>query len=368
LPLWQQIKEQRGVVAFDLEVTARCNNNCRHCYINIPACSAQARELSLSQIKSIVDQATDLGALWCLITGGEPLLREDFPDIYVYMKRKGLLISVFTNATLLTQEHIALFKRYPPREIEVTVYGISQETYESVTRVRGSFNAFMSGLDLLARNKIKVRCKAMALRSNVHELPQMAAFCRLRTKDYFRFDPFLHLRLDGDEQRNAEIKSERLSPQEIVMIEQADSERFNILAKNCHALINPDLAHRHCRRIFHCGVGKSSFSVSCDGKFRLCSSLSHPECVYDLAKGTLMDAWNSLRPRVLAMESHNENFLEKCHQCPIVNLCYWCPAKAYLETGSLDEQVEYFCSVAHARKSMLQGASRNVITDKLWNS
>ena len=65
----------------------------------------------------------------------------------------------------------------------------------------------------------------MALRSNVHELPEIARFCRQYTCDYFRFDPLLHLRYDGDPQRNAEIKLERLSPEEIVAIEQADEER-----------------------------------------------------------------------------------------------------------------------------------------------
>ena len=102
--LWEKIKGKRVLMSFDLEVTARCNNDCRHCYINLPAGDRAAREkeLSLEEIKEIADEAVSLGTLWCLITGGEPLLREDFSDIYLYLKRKGLLISVFTNATLVT--------------------------------------------------------------------------------------------------------------------------------------------------------------------------------------------------------------------------------------------------------------------------
>ena len=68
----------------------------------------------------------------------------------------GLLVSVFTNATLVTAEHAALFKKYPPRDIEVTVYGASQETYERVTRRAGSFSAFQRGLDRLL--EAGVRC------------------------------------------------------------------------------------------------------------------------------------------------------------------------------------------------------------------
>ena len=116
-----------------------------------------------------------------------------------------------------------LFRRYPPRDIEVSVYGATRETYEAVTRRPGSFDAFVRGLDLLLGGGLKVRLKAMALRSNVRELEAISRFCRERTKDYYRFDPLLHLRFDGDPVRNAEIKAERLSPEEVVAVERADA-------------------------------------------------------------------------------------------------------------------------------------------------
>ena len=354
--LWKKMEEKRCVVSFDLEITARCNNNCRHCYINLPVADSAARkkELSLSEIKAIVDQAVSLGALWCLVTGGEPLLREDFFEIYLYSKKRGLLISVFTNANLITDEHIKFFKKNPPRDIEVTVYGVTQETYERITRRENSFAAFMHGLELLLKNGIKVRYKAMALRSNVFELPEIAKFCREKTKDYFRFDPFLHLRFDADKQRNAEIISERLSAEEIVHIEQADPERSVALEKNCHNLINEEFTHFQCDHLFHCGTGNGSFSVSYDGLFRLCSSLWHPDCVFDLKKGPLEEAWGNFIPRVRDLRSDNPEYHKKCRSCTLVNLCIWCPAHAYLETGKMDVPVEYFCNVAHARAKMLE--------------
>jgi len=350
------MERERKLFSFDLEITARCNLNCRHCYVNLPAGDREARqkELSLSEIKRIVDEAVSLGALWCLITGGEPLLRKDFFDIYLYLKKKGLLISVFTNAVLLTEEHIKLFGKYPPRDIEVTVYGVTKETYERVTRKPGSFDAFMGGLDLLLKNKINVRLKAMALRSNVHELPEIAAFCRKRTKDYFRFDPFLNLRFDADAVRNEEIKSERLSPEEIVAVEKNDSRRFQALEKNCGELINPAFAYSNSDYLFHCGAGNGSFTVSYDGFFRLCHSLWHPDCIYDLSKGNLIDAWENFVPKVRDMRSKRREFLDKCRKCPIINLCMWCPATSYLETGQMDLPVDYFCEVAHAREKALK--------------
>jgi len=352
------MRGKRALISFDLEITARCNNNCRHCYINLPAGDKEAKEkeLRLEEIGEIGNEAVSLGAVWCLITGGEPLLREDFPDIYLYLKKKGLLISVFTNATLVTEEHIKLFKKYPPRDVEVSVYGINKATYEQVTRTPGSFAAFHQGLDLLLGSGLNVRLKAMALRSNLYEQPAIARFCRERTKDYFRFDPFLHLRYDRNPARNTEITAERLSPAEIVALEQSDPERFQALKKGCDKLIAPEFSHTTCNHLFHCGAGSESFGLSYDGLFRLCSSLWHPDCVYNLKQGTLTDAWQKFTPKIRALQSERREFLETCHKCPLINLCMWCPAHASLETGELDAPVAYFCQVAHARADALKTA------------
>jgi radical SAM protein with 4Fe4S-binding SPASM domain len=356
--LWDKYKAGgRMLTSFNLEITARCNNNCRHCFINLPADDKEAakKELSLDEIKCIIDQAADLGALWCLLTGGEPLLRKDFFDIYLYLKKKGFLVSVFTNATLINKEHADFFKQYPPRDIEITVYGAAKKTYELISRKPGSFAAFIKGVNLLLEAAIKVRFKAMALRSNIQELADIAVFCRDRTKDYFRFDPFLHLRFDGNCLRNEEIKSERLMPLEIAMIEKNDPERFEALKKNCDKLINNTFSQIDCNHLFHCGVGNGSFAVSFDGFLRPCPSLWHPDCIYDIRKNgfDIRRAWDKCILKVRGMRSNKKEYLTKCRRCPIINLCLWCPAHAYLESGELDKPDEYFCEVAHARAELL---------------
>ncbi|MCI0474718.1 MAG: radical SAM protein, partial [Anaerolineales bacterium] len=147
-PLWDRAARKHIPLSIDLEFTERCNCNCRHCYINLPANdrTAKSQELTFAEIRNIFDQAVELGSLWCLMTGGEPLVREDFAEIYLYAKKKGLLASIFTNATLIDDKFIELIKRYPPRDLEVSVYGVTRETYERVTRVPGSFEAFSRGV------------------------------------------------------------------------------------------------------------------------------------------------------------------------------------------------------------------------------
>lgn len=355
-PLIKRQLGQGALTSLDLDITARCNNNCTHCYINLPPGDrhAKSKELSREEIDGIADEAISLGAMLCTLTGGEPLLRDDFADIYLSLKKKGLLTSVFTNAALVTKELAGIFSRYPPRNMEVSVYGVTQQTYEAVTRKPGSFAAFVRGVEALLSSGVKVRFKAMALRSNIHELPAIAQFCRKRTRDYFRFDPWLHFRYDGNRLRNEEMVSERLSPEDFVNAERGDSERISMMQAHCEELLmEPRDPGTGSVNVFSCGAGKNSCSISYDGVYRLCGSLWHPDCVYDLRNGNLAEAHLSLMPRVRSMKSSNEEFMRNCYGCPIINFCSWCPARAYLETGQLDQPVAYFCEVGHARARAL---------------
>jgi len=144
------------------------------------------------------------------------------------------------------------------------------------------------------------------------------------------------------------------------------------LQKNCDKLIQREreaVSYDECQtcdkredcerydnftRLFGCGTGNGSFNVGYDGTFRLCSSLWHPDCVYDLRRGSLRDAWEQHIPRVRAMRVAGEALLKRCKSCALVNLCLWCPAHAHLESGDMEGETPYFCAVAHARAEMLR--------------
>jgi MoaA/NifB/PqqE/SkfB family radical SAM enzyme len=87
-----------------IEITARCNLDCVHCYLvrSVNAEKSSGLELTKEEFFRIVDEIVEQGCLWLLITGGEPLLRTDFESLYLYAKKKGLFVTLFTNATLVT--------------------------------------------------------------------------------------------------------------------------------------------------------------------------------------------------------------------------------------------------------------------------
>ena len=130
--LHEKVAGQRIPINGSLELTFRCNLRCVHCYAahghqGIPG----KQELTFAEICGILDQIVDEGCLWLLLTGGEPLLRPDFLDIYTYAKRKGLLVTLFTNGTLITPRIADYLADWRPLKVEITLYGRTQETYEA---------------------------------------------------------------------------------------------------------------------------------------------------------------------------------------------------------------------------------------------
>src|SRR6185312_1927744 len=130
------------------------------------------------------------GVLYLTITGGEPLLRPDFCEIYEYAHGRGLVLTVYTNATLITDRHLELWRRRPPRCLEITQYGWTRETYDRVTDAGAQYDRFQRGLQRVRDAGVSVTLKAMALRANVHELPQISAFAEREQLD-FRYDAVL---------------------------------------------------------------------------------------------------------------------------------------------------------------------------------
>ena len=122
--LLAQLGGRRYPLGATFELTERCNLRCLHCYIQQPAGSPEAasRELTLPQVRTVLDKMADAGCMFLVLTGGEPLLRPDFPEIWRHAKGKGMLTTLFTNGTLLTPQIADLLGEYRPYAAEITLF------------------------------------------------------------------------------------------------------------------------------------------------------------------------------------------------------------------------------------------------------
>jgi radical SAM protein with 4Fe4S-binding SPASM domain len=325
-----------------IEVTQRCNHQCAHCYVNLPINDkeARSRELTYEEHCRILDEITAAGCLWVCFTGGEIFLRKDFLDIYAYAKKKGLLPTLFTNGTLITAEIADFLVKWRPFNIEITLYGHTQKTYEKVTGAPGSYNRCLEGIHLLMVRGLPLELKAMAVTLNRHEIWDMKRFVEDDLGMEFKFDAMINPRCDCS-RSPLEV---RLSPAEAVELDLKDSKRV----EEWKRITEEFGAHYHSRkdsdRVWQCGGGLNSFAVDAYGKLQTCV-ISKNE-IYDLRKGSFQEGWQhfffNLRQRKITKQT-------KCVTCGIKALCNMCPANAQLECMDAESPVDYLCQVAHLR-------------------
>jgi radical SAM protein with 4Fe4S-binding SPASM domain len=316
-----------------IDVTSRCNLKCAHCYI---AGTPFEGELTYAEVCHIFDQMAEAGCLWLLITGGEPLLRPDFADIYRYAKRKGFIITLFTNGTLLTPRLADLMKEERPHWIEISLYGMTAATYERVTGVPGSFERCRRGIELLMERRLPLRLKTIAMTLNKHEIDDMKRYARSLGVE-FRFDPLINPGLDGS-RRPLNL---RLSPEEVLELDLADEVRAVSWRKVCD---------EHWRaavddRLYTCGAGTRVFHITAAGDIAEC--VIGRRTKYNVLRGSFREGFYQAIPgRILAPRRTRYS---ECRSCPMTDLCGSCPALAMLECGDPEGRVDYLCRVAHLR-------------------
>lgn len=350
---WNKLKPRLS--RLDIELTERCNNNCLHCYINLPIddLEAERKELSTDEIKKILTEAESVGCMQARFTGGEPLLRNDFSELYVFARKHGFKVYIFTNATLLTPSLADLFSRIPPGErIEVTVYGMKKESYETVSRTSGSFEAAWRGINLLLEKKIPFVIKGALLPSNkdeIEEFEKMALNIPWMDKppSYSMFFDLRGRRDNAD--KNQVIKGLRISGEEGLKVLTRGKYRYiKEMKEFCAKFMGPQGS-----KLFSCGAAIAVGCIDAYGMFQPCMKLRHHDCIYDLRKGSLKDAVANFSPRIRKMKAENPEYLSKCARCFLKGLCEQCPAASWMEHGALDTPVEYLCAVAHRQAQFL---------------
>jgi radical SAM protein with 4Fe4S-binding SPASM domain len=336
--LHRKVGNQHIPISGSLEVTLRCNLRCQHCYIpGERRLNRKERELSLGEIQRILDEITDAGCLWLLLTGGEPLLRRDFLDIYTYAKRRGLILTIFTNGTLVTRRIADYLAEWRPFRIEITLYGATQETYERVTGVPGSYARCRRGIDLLLEHNLPLGLKTMVMTLNYTELDQMRALAA-SLGVAFRFDPILNPALDG----SARPTYLRITPEEIVAIEKADPDR----ARRWPESIREKLMKKiQGRQLFLCSAGKNSYHIDAAGRLCMCISARKP--FYDLNSGNFIEGWEQFLPEITSRQ-YSDRY--GCVGCSLRIICAQCPALSELEYNDAEQRVEYLCQLTKLRR------------------
>ncbi len=298
---WKQFLDRFNVDAKDkgffqgatFELTAFCTLKCPMCFVRIDKQTADVLGGRLRTAQEWIDMARqfrDQGGLFLLLTGGEAMMRPDFPEIYEEISKMGLLVSLFTNGTTVDDKMLELLRRRPPAMMGLTLYGASEETYRKFSDRDGNFQRALDGLDrLLTIPNLALDVRFVVCSENYKDTKAVCELVAKRNKlvnfDYGSCAPVRgacantrKLRLNKAQEAEVnEILSEFTAPI------QAELERRNNLAKDKKENVEVDLMAKESSNIYapkkiglNCLGGKNNVYIAWDGRMYPCDMSEFP--------------------------------------------------------------------------------------------
>src|SRR5882724_9684053 len=250
---------ERAPLEAAIEVTRRCPLECLQCYNNLPMgdLAARNRELTKEEHFRLLDDLADLGTFWILYTGGEIFARKDFLEIYTYAKKKGFLITLFTNGNIITEQIADYLVEWPPFAIEITLYGRTRETYEALTAIPGSYDRCLRGIQMLKERGLPLKLKTVATSINKHEVLEMRSFAEELGVE-FKIDGQINPRIDCSQSPLAV----RLTPEEVVALDMSTPKGVSAYRKLAKRDQENPATLSQVDTMYFCGGGMNSFAIN----------------------------------------------------------------------------------------------------------
>lgn len=354
---------QAGVpISGTFELTPRCNLSCRMCYVRMSPeeMKPYGRELTAQEWIHLGEQATQSGMLFLLLTGGEPMLRSDFPDIYDALSQMGPSISINTNGTMLSKQIRNLLERRPPSQLNVTLYGPKEDTYATLCGNHRAFNKTIDTLRWARDIGIFLNVNVTVTPWNMDQISELEAFAE-------RED--LHIRLTfynfPPSRRSTKSEFSRLTAEEVGrMIAQREyrlqgaetlTVRANCILESTLKCAEMQSSANSEGESIRCFAGRSQFWVAWNGEMTPCGMMDVPK-TNPLSDGFLT-SWEKIK-----QDTAKIRLCFDCISCKERDTCFNCAAVMLTETGSFQGRPDYMCRINHAyREEVIVLAENNEI-------
>lgn len=309
-------REKDIPVSGTFELTPLCNLDCKMCYVHLEKAQlCGAKLLSVDEWKKLADEAIDCGMMYARLTGGECLTYPKFKEFYLYLRNKGVEVTVLTNGVLLDKETVDFFKQNPPAAIQITLYGASDEAYMKVTGHRKFTQVIANVRNIIeAKLPLSVVITPNPFMEDGEETVRLVHSLGLsiiinsglmaprketgRTKTETDVETYVSLF-----KLRKELEGKKIEP-------DPDSEPMETLAKNTSG--QP--------RGVTCGAGRSAFSISWRGEMRPCNTF--PAGAVNALEEGFFQAWKKINS--LAKEYP---LPIECEGCKYKKICKHCVAE-----------------------------------------
>lgn len=333
------------------ELTVRCDLSCKMCLFRHDDSENETireKEMTAAQWIAMAKQAARAGTVNLLVTGGEPMIRRDFCEIWEGIYQQGFFLTLYTNATMVTSEIMKTLRKYPPHKIGVSVYGASRETYQKVCGSGAALEKALAGIHELLTLPSVMEFRTTIIKDNYEEVD---AIQKMIQEEFGEQYVLTHTRTVMQSVRGAcaDVNKCRLDPSENIKL------YFHREFQEMEKIIGPDFRPEQAKffiqkkdqetlekqrlTLFYCNAGMTDYTITYDGKLQGCQILEvfHTEPL----KEGFQKAWKRF-PDIVKLPGEPE----KCRKCRKKIFCSTCFGMRYAETGQLDGIPEYACEDA----------------------
>jgi radical SAM protein with 4Fe4S-binding SPASM domain len=323
-----------------LEITRMCNMQCPHCYTN--AGKAIPDELTATEWKELLDQLAEFSPDMLGWSGGEPLLRPDFLDIFGYAYQKHRLrATLVSNGLTITPENLEILKQNGLINIQISLDG---SKHEINSLIRGGtedmFDRIMASLAYCKEAGIEVMLGVMPHPRNIDDLPELVELAKRYNVAYLRFCAFVPFgRGQKDAIRDSYILDHQQYRKFIKFTDRITGIKYMIDRVN--GPLPPDYEYG-CRTEDGCPAGSKLLYISANGEVYPCTALWDPEfLVGSVRKRPLRELYDDPRMKYVGSFS-KENIKGSCRACDNFSNCGGaCRGTVYSLTGDLTASLPY---------------------------
>ncbi|HEX6133321.1 MAG TPA: radical SAM protein [Longimicrobiales bacterium] len=357
------------IVAWNL--TRRCNLACAHCYISAGAWHDTAGELTTAEVRRITDEILAVNpAPLFILSGGEPLLRNDLEEIATHATRGGATVVVGTNGTRLTAARIGSLRSAGVTGVAVSIDSLDERYHDRFRHGGGALADTLAAVDRLREQRLDFIVQTTVTRGNRAELPRLAEWAAERGAVAFNVY-FLVETGRGSGMRGLEPQENEEVLEQLVALERTYRGRMMVRSKCQPQIMRHVLAadgdsplRNYATR---CPCGVQYCRITPDGKLTPCPYL--PEVAGDLRRDSFADVWRNA-PLFRSLREGEPG--GKCGSCEYRRVCGGCRARAFARTGDVlaeDDSCSYEprggVPVIEAAAPVHYGA--NVAPSMAWN-
>lgn len=362
--LFRKASKQKIPISGTFELSPICNFDCRMCYVRQTVeqvTNHHRKMMTLEQWKALADEAAKKGMIYLLLTGGEPFLWPDFWELYEYLVKKGFVLTINSNGSLIDDNVVERLKAMPPSRINITLYGGCEETYQRLCRCKNGFGRVDNAISKLKEAGILVKLNCSLTPHNVCDLEKMITYAEEK-KLILEINSYMFPPLRKDPSMVGE--NDRFTPEEAAYwhlekyrLQYGEKRYFQMLKGIKNGLIEPMGLDESCYDPIdgkiNCRAGKASFWITWDGYILPCGMMPEPKV--DLFKVEFAKAWSDL------VEATSKISLSGiCGQCNNRGICHSCAAMAIAETGEFQKVPKYLCEMMEAMQKIAKEKVDNI--------